>query len=217
MALGKRLILLLSILFVFCSTPPQGIVVLCAGDSLTAADYPRHLRRLLSRDGFRVRVLNHGRKGNTSGEYLSFLRQHQSELGREHPDFILLQLGTNDVRADGDFTPAEAFVGNMKNILAVFREFRDRRGEKSQILLATIPPLPENFSPPFGPRSRQRVSREINPLIAKLAADENLVLVDNYSLFLKFPQFLPAVHPSGEGYRLMAENWYAAIRLLLPK
>ncbi len=200
-----------------CDRQPRGVIILCAGDSLTDSAYPRHLQRLLAREGRLAKVLNFGRKGHTSGEYLRFLKQQGASLAREHPDFILLQLGTNDVRVDGDQTAADAFGRNLGAIIGLFREFHDRRGEQTRLLLATIPPLPETFSPPFGPGSRERVVKEINPLILKIAAAERLPVVDNYSLFLRAPESLPDVHPTSEGYRLMARNWLEALRPLLPK
>lgn len=218
MSRGRNLSFLLGILLLISvSSGQEGVVVLCAGDSITAAEYPRHLRRLLSQDGMRVKVLNYGRSGNTSGEYLRFLNRTKTALAQEFPDFVLLELGTNDVRVDGDHTPAARFGLNMKAIIAILHDFRNRRGEKTQVLLATIPPLPKKASPPFGPESAERVTSEINPLLQKIAAEEKLVLVDNYSLFLMSPQLLPDVHPSSEGYKLLAENWYKALKPLLKK
>jgi lysophospholipase L1-like esterase len=202
----------------FCSSPPpRGVIILCAGDSLTDSAYPRDLQRLLARDGVAARVLNFGRKGDTSGEYRRFLENRQAALANEHPDFILLQLGTNDVRLDGDLTDTPAFAGNMRAIIAVFRGFTDRRGRKARLLLGLIPPVPDSAGFPFGPASRERVTREINPLIRQIAQEESLVLVDNHSLFLASPELLPDVHPSREGYRRLARNWYAALAPLIKK
>lgn len=215
---GKKLIFLAILLaLVSCAPPREGVIILCAGDSITASEYPRHLHRLFSQEGRRVRVLNYGRSGNTSGEYLRFLMQRRSSLAQEHPDFVLLQLGTNDVRADGDFTPAEDYARNMKAIIAVFREFRSRKGDKTQILIATIPPIPEGAPSPFGRRSPERVVKEVNPLVEKIAAEERAILVDNYSLFLKSPQLLAGIHPTSQGYKLLAQNWHEALRPLLEK
>jgi lysophospholipase L1-like esterase len=206
---------LLFSLLASCSPRPQGIIILCAGDSLTDSEYPRHLRRLFAQDGRRAKVLNFGRKGHTSGEYLLFLERQRTAMAREQPDFILLQLGTNDVRVDGDFTSAEDFAANMRNIVAIFSGFENRASGKAQILIATIPPLPRRFAPPFGPESAERVSREINPLIRSIASDEGLVLVDNYALFQRSPELLPDVHPSSAGYRRLAQNWYDSLKPLL--
>ncbi len=215
-ALPSIVALLFSVL-ASCSSRPQGIIVLCAGDSLTDSEYPRYLRRLFGQDGRRARVLNFGRKGHTSGEYLRFLEQQQTAMARERPDFILLQLGTNDVRVDGDFTSAADFAANMRNIIAIFSGFENRAGGKARILLATIPPIPQPFSPPFGLGSAERVSQEINPLIRSIAKEKGLVLVDNYGLFQQSSELLPDVHPSSAGYRRLAQNWYDSLKPLLKK
>ncbi len=209
--------ILACLLIVSCSSPPRGITILCAGDSITEAEYPRHLRRMLSQDGLRARVLNCGRKGHTSREYLRFLGQQKRDLAKERPDYVLLQLGTNDVRVDADFTTAEEFERTMREIIAVFSGFKNRSGRRPEILLATIPPLPVNLSYPFNGQSAERVVREINPILKKIAGEENLVLVDNYSLFLENPRLLPDVHPTSEGYRLMAQNWHNALKPLISR
>jgi lysophospholipase L1-like esterase len=198
-----------------CSSSPPGVIILCAGDSITAADYPRYLQRSLRGDGFRVRVLNYGRDGNTSGEYLEFLKENTTILAEEHPRFILLQLGTNDVREDGDRTSADQFEANMTEIIRIFSTFKTRTGDAAQIVLATIPPIPAGASFPFSQSSQERVVSEINPRIYQLAKDNGLALVDNHYLFSRNPHLLPEVHPSREGYRELAKNWYRAIRPMI--
>ena len=195
-----------------CSPPPpRGVIILCAGDSLTDSEYPRDLKRLLARDGTAARVLNFGRKGATSGEYRRFLESRRAALAGEHPDFILLQLGTNDVRLDADRTDAQSFEANMRAIVAVFRGFTNRSGGRAVILLGLIPPVPESAGFPFGPASRERAAREINPRLRRIAEEQGLVLVDNQALFSASPELLRDVHPSREGYRRLAGNWYQAL------
>ncbi len=199
-----------------CSSPPRrAVIILCAGDSLTDSEYPRDLQRLLARDGIAARVLNFGRKGDNSGEYLRFLESRRAGLAERHPDFVLLQLGTNDVRLDGDLTDTPTFTRNMRAIIAVFRGFTDRKGGKASILLASIPPVPDSAAFPFGPSSRERVNREINPALRDIAREERLVFVDNYALFSASPELLPGVHPSREGYGRLARSWYGALAPLL--
>jgi lysophospholipase L1-like esterase len=215
---GRLSIVLLMPLFVsVCVSSPRGVIVFCAGDSITAAAYPHFLQRYLNQDGLPARVLNHGRSGNTSGEYLDFLVKNLERLIAERPDFILLQLGTNDIRTDLDFTSTERFRDNMKKILAAFRKFRNRSGKIPVILLSTIPPVPSTGPLPFDAESLRRVEAEINPTIRSLAAEEGLLLVDNHGLFSRRPDLLPDVHPSREGYRLLAENWRAALSPLLKR
>jgi len=198
-----------------CSASPKGTIILCAGDSITEAAYPRFLQKILKKEGIRGKVLNYGRSGYTSGEYLNFLKRSKETLAAEHPDFILLQLGTNDVRADHDSISGEKFQLNMKRIIKIFRRFKNRSGEKTQILLAAIPPIPERSLFPFSSESQARVTEEINPIIKKISAEEKVVLVDNYTLFLQSPHLLPEVHPTREGYRVLAQNWFNSLKPLL--
>lgn len=206
--------LLVSALLFSCSAPLSNYIIFCAGDSITESGYPPFLKTICKQEGIRARVLNHGKSGNTSGEYLNYLKNNLAEMAASRPDFICLQLGTNDVRTDHDHTSSEAFLTNMKEIIRLFRDFRTRSGKTPQILLATIPPVPENTPFPFAPESPERVKREINPLIKALSAEEKLTLVDNFSLFLGSPDLLPDVHPSDAGYEALARNWYAAMKKL---
>ena len=209
--------LLFFFLLASCSAPPTGIIILCAGDSITAADYPYFLHKMMKKEGIRAKVLNYGRSGFTSGEYLSFLVRKKESLSAERPDFILLQLGTNDVRVDHDSTSREEFYLNMKEIIRIFRGFRNRTRKKSEILLATIPPIPDSSLFPFTSESQARITEEINPFLKKISSEERVVLVDNFNLFIRSPHLLPEVHPSREGYRYLAQNWYNALKPLLSK
>jgi lysophospholipase L1-like esterase len=216
--IGRRSVLLLLPLFVsVCASPPRGVIILCAGDSLTSKAYPHFLQRLLNEDGIAARVVNYGVTGNTSGEYLSYLRQpgRAEALMWERPDIILVQLGTNDVRTDGDHLPTERFVANMRQILGYFKGFISRTADPSRIVLALVPPVPENTPYPFSPESARRVREEINPAITRLAGEYGLALVDNYRIFADRPDLQPGVHPTRDGFRLMARNWYATVKEIL--
>jgi lysophospholipase L1-like esterase len=198
-----------------CVAPPRGVIILCAGDSITAGGYPHYLQRLLSADGIRARVLNRGRSGNRSGEYLSYLGHDREALLGLKPDFILLQLGTNDVRTDLDHTSTEQFAANMRRILGILGDFRNRDGNPSRILLAAIPPIPEGTTYPFDRDSLRRATEEINPAIRDLAREARIPFVDNHALFLGRPDLLPGVHPSREGYKELARSWYRTLKPLL--
>lgn len=195
-----------------CSPPRKSVIIFCAGDSITEQGYPRILRRLLQEEGIKARVLNYGRSGFTSGEYLTFLKRNRESLAEEHPDFILLQLGTNDVRLDQDHTSSDAFSRHLQEIIQIFKEFRNRWGRPPRLILATIPPIPQGETFPFGPSSSLRVEEEINPMIRQIAEEKGLMFVDNHAVFLQNPSLLPGVHPSETGYRALAQNWLQALK-----
>jgi lysophospholipase L1-like esterase len=194
--------------------PPAPRVVLCAGDSITAGGYPWYLQRRLDEAGHRLKVIDAGEKGNTSGEYLGFLRRSRI-IERTNPHWVLLQLGTNDVRSDGDATAVGRFRENIEAILGLVARHRNPDGSSPRVLLATIPPVPVEVPGHFNAESRARVEREINPALREIAARRQLPLVDNHRLFEARPQLLPAVHPNEQGYRVLAESWYDALAPLL--
>ncbi|MHB8054538.1 MAG: SGNH/GDSL hydrolase family protein [Candidatus Aminicenantales bacterium] len=198
-------------LFSACVPSGKGVIIFCAGDSLTEAAYPLFLRRTLALEGISARVLNYGRSGYTSGEYLSFLVKFKARLSEERPDFVLLQMGTNDMRTDHDYTPTNKFRANMKGILGVFRSFRSRSGRIPRIFLATIPDIPFGRYANFNAESIRRVEAEINPAIREIAAAEGIPVVDQHAVFTARPDLLPEIHPVREGYRLMAEAWEKAL------
>lgn len=209
---------LLCVLFAFllcCSPSERGVIVLCAGDSLTESSYPRFLKNILNTAGIRAKVLNFGRPGNTTGEYLSYLINNKESLAGKHPDIVCLLLGTNDIRNDHDNTSTDSVYSNLKEILSIFSQFKDPDGNKTQILLSTIPPIPDGVPFPFNSESQERALYEINPLILKIGQEEKLPVVDNTSVFLEEPNLLPEVHPTEEGYRRLAQNWFEALRPFL--
>jgi lysophospholipase L1-like esterase len=209
------LILLVPFFVSVCSSASRGVIVICAGDSITAEAYPHFLQRLFNTAGIRARVLNFGRSGNTSGEYLGFLERNKERLKSVRPDFVLLQLGTNDVRVDADSTETPIFADNMIRIIEIFRTFRSRSGKAPRLLLGTVPPAPPGPLP-FSPESARRVSEEINPALRAIADKERISLVDHYALFFREPDLLSGVHPSREGYKRLAESWFLAIKPILP-
>ncbi len=190
---------------------PRNVIILCAGDSITEQGYPPFLGGLLRRKGLRVRILNYGRRGNTSAEYLNYLKTNAGKIDSERPDFVLIELGTNDVRLDGDSVSRDAFEKNLEKIVTILGRLQTRTGGRPDLLLATIPPIPNGMPFPFGAESARRVVEEINPAIRKIAARCGLVVVDNHALFLAAPDLLPEIHPSRQGYKAMAGNWFRAL------
>lgn len=193
---------------------PESPVVLCAGDSITAGGYPWYLQRRLDAAGYRFRVINAGEKGNTSGEYLAFLRRSRI-LERTNPRWVLLQLGTNDVRSDGDATPVERFRENIAAILDLVAGHRNPDGSAPRVLLATIPPVSVEVAGHFNALSRARVETEINPAIREIGERRLMPLVDNHRLFAARPELLPGIHPSEKGYRALGDFWYDSLVPLL--
>lgn len=212
------LLLVLHFLSLACrrepAVPPlSGLpVILCAGDSITAASYPRRLKELLAKGGLQVQVINAGVKGDSTAEYLRFLEKSRI-VERSHPRWVLLQLGTNDVRSDSHATTTAQFRVNLEAILERMERHRNPDGSSPRVLLATIPPIPRRVRWHFDSRSQARVEAEINPAIREIARRRGLLLADHHALFAARPSLLPDVHPNEEGYAALAEAWH---RILVP-
>lgn len=189
-------------------------VILCAGDSITAASYPKQLKALLARDGFRVQVINAGMKGDNTAEYIRFLEKSRI-IERTDPDWVLLQLGTNDLRIDSHATTTEQFRKNLEAILDRIALHRNHDGSFPRIILATIPPIPVEVRWHFSAGSRLRVEAEINPAIRAIARQRGLILAENHALFVGRPELLPEIHPNEKGYRVLAEAWHRILAPLL--
>lgn len=187
-------------------------IILCAGDSITAASYPGQLQELMEKDGLLVQVINAGRRGDSTAEYARYLEKSRI-VERLDPSWVLLQLGTNDLRIDSHATTTEQFAKNLESILSRIEGHRNPDGSSPRIILATIPPIPFEVRWHFNAASRVRVEAEINPVIRAIAKRRGLVLADHYILFAARPDLLPEIHPSREGYRALAAAWH---RILAP-
>ncbi len=202
----------------FRSVPPCGggdFTILCMGDSITAEGYPAVLGGILKRHGYKnICVRNYGRKGDTSGEYLDFLRSHPGVLNGQ-VDMVLLELGTNDVRIDHDHTETRTFAANVAKIVGLIREKHPR----ARIFIATLPPILRDIPGYFDWTSRKRVTTEINPYIRALAHRLRCTRVDVYPAFASHPEWIgrDGIHPTRQGVRELAGIYFRAIQPVLSR
>lgn len=213
MGMGKRrllfagtALLLISFLLLFLFLHPRNrtLIILSLGDSLTSSSYGSYLPslgRALDKAEISHKIVDGGRPGHTSGEYLSFLRNSPS-LFTPSPDIVLLMLGTNDVRSDGDKTDREGFRRHMNGIIDLVLA-QGSPDSPPRIFLIIPPPLRRLDLPTFDGDSPRRLREEIVPELESLAKTRHLKIVDLRTLFLEHPRLLPGVHPSSEGYRAM--------------
>ncbi|MCI0470090.1 MAG: SGNH/GDSL hydrolase family protein, partial [Candidatus Aminicenantes bacterium] len=180
---------------------------------LTASSYgqyTRRLQRLFNTGSLKGNVYSAARPGNTSGEYLEYLGA-SNIIRKINPHILVIMLGTNDVRIDGDHTETARFEENMRKIIALIENYKKPGSAKFFVFLATIPPIFKCDLATFDKTSQRRVEQEIVPVIRKLAGEKRLHLLDVYRFFEKKPHLLPGIHPSKEGYRAMAEFMFADI------
>jgi len=168
--------------------------------------YPNQLKKML-RARYRLQTPNVYNEG-VPGEQVDpdGLARMPGAL-RAHPTQVLLLMeGTNDLLG------LEA--GADRAIDGLGRMVRDAKGRGVSVLLATIPPQRAGGAhvPP-----RDAVARRIpafNERIRSLAASENVPVVDVYDA-MKDKLYLIGVddlHPTPQGYVVMAQTFFDAIR-----
>ncbi|MBN2090756.1 T9SS type A sorting domain-containing protein [candidate division KSB1 bacterium] len=130
-------------------------------------------------------------------------RELSAMLQANHPDVVLLHIGTNDLPAPID---PDSCLHNIQTIVDRIHQF----DPQIQIILARIIPCLQNT--PLGIQ-RYPAIIELNNLIGQVAAQwSNVHLVDMWSAFTAISGWESALmsdswHPNESGYHLMAEKW----------
>jgi lysophospholipase L1-like esterase len=201
------------VLFMLVTCAEKGrdeLVICCVGDSLMRP-IPSHLKKLMRGDERRIVFIEWARGGKTTRSYLNFFKQRFRNRRTARPDFILIQLGTNDVHnlIMSDYTLDE-FTANMKGIIDEFKTYSNGKGGQSHVLIANVPLR-------YGEKYQQMnrfVQEILNPSIKIMAKEEGIYLVDNCHVLNNKPHLYrpDGVHPSVFGERTLAQNWLIAIK-----
>lgn len=189
-------------------------VFLAFGDSITNGQaavgdgqgYTGELERRLAAHFGRARVINDGVDSSNSERGDDRIAD---ALAGGRPAFTLLQYGTNDW-ADSRCAQTPCFT--IERLRSMVRKVKAQGGHA---FVGTL--LMTNVGNDFR-ASPQRNSWVIaqNDYIRRMAAEEDVVLVDLHAAFERSPfqyadLFADYIHPSAEGYKLLAETWFEAI------
>lgn len=202
------LITIFSLLLISCSNQNRSpLTIICIGDSITESsygNYPVILQKIFLKNKIKAKIISLGRSGNTSGEYLRFLKI-ADPLRKQKANIVIIMLGTNDVRIDGDHTPTPLYIENMLKIIGRVRSQAVNNPDRIKIFIATIPPIFVTDLYTFNKDSVKRVREEIVPAIKKIAVENDLILIDINRFFNDNRSLLPGIHPSPAGYFKMAK------------
>jgi len=180
------------------------IRVACVGDSITEGgltdpgkSYPDQLQGIL---GGKWLVKNFGVGGRT------LLKEGDQPYWKEGafkaahdflPDAVIIMLGTNDTKPQ-NWVHSGEFYNNYKDLIKSFKNL----SSKPRVFICR--PNPVFGRDPSG-INEPNVEVEI-PIIDKLAADENVSVIDMHAALAGKPEMSKdGVHPTNEGAGLMAK------------
>ncbi len=179
--------------------------VLAAGNG----GYRAPLFQMLVDAGWDLEMVGRNTEGGGNHEgysgYMStdILRELSAMLQANHPDVVLLHIGTNDLPSPID---PNSCLNNIQTILDRIHQF----DPQIQIVLAKIIPCLQNTQLGI---ERYPAIIELNNLLSQIPSQRPYVhLVDMWSAFTGVSGWESALmsdswHPSDQGYRLMAEEW----------
>ncbi|GAB3891597.1 GDSL-type esterase/lipase family protein [Spirosoma agri] len=185
--------------------------IACIGTSITESygqpsdkAYPAVLQTLENPSG--NKVLNYGVGGCTvlkKGDSPYWLAQKYQYAIDWKPTIVIIEFGTNDSKKQN-----WAYKGDFKNdYLALIKSFQNL-SSSPEIYLCVPPPA---FSKNFDIDSTV-VKNEIVPLIRTLAKENNLKMIDLYTLLLdKSNLFIDGIHPTQEGNVLIANEVFKVL------
>lgn len=137
-----------------------------------------------------------------------------SSLNRQRPAYTLITYGTNDWNERVCQVDFPCFTPD-----SIRSMIRSTKTAQSLPVLGTIPAVNVGYDARVPP-SRQEWVKRMNELLRPIAAEEGVPLADFEKAFLEEgelpPLFVDHVHPSDEGYEIMAEELFKAIATPLP-
>ena len=189
-------------------------VFLAFGDSITNGQasvgdgqgYTGQLERALSAHFGKARVINDGVDSSNSEKGDSRI---SDSLAGGRPAFTLILYGTNDW-ADPRCRESPCFT--ISSLRSMVRKVKAQGG---------FPFVGTLLMTSAGNDPRASLQRNAwvvvqNEFIGRMALDEGVVLVDLHAAFERSPLqyselFADSIHPSTEGYKLLAQTWFEAI------
>lgn len=148
-----------------------------------------------------IEILNRGVGGDRTAE---LLLRVEEDVVLEHPDYVILEVGINDVWrrfTDGDVTTAEQFRANYRALVDTIK------GTGAKLLLIQPFVLPVSDKQRFRP-----YVDEINAVIGEIAREEGVPLIPLDEIFRGVTQDIgpkqfadDGVHPTHRGCRYIAD------------
>ena len=193
-ALCNYLLLFLCFLLISCSGPEPveltGENIICFGDSLTYGtgaphdkSYPAQLSDMIGQ-----RVINAGVPGDTTTRALERLEE---DVLSQSPRIVLITLGGNDLK---NGVRKDVAFRNLKTIIEAIQ------AEGGLVILGGVKFI--------------ILDKGYGEMYKKLTKETDIILVPNVlkGLIGKDKYMNDPIHPNGQGYTIMAERFYEAMK-----
>jgi acyl-CoA thioesterase I len=179
--------------------------IIAFGDSLTAGlgvaaeeSYPAQFQRRLDSAGFRYRVVNAGVSGDTTAGGL----RRVAWVLNSKPRIVILELGANDGLR------GLSLRETRRNLERIIRQFQ---AASVTVVLAGMK-LPPNYGPEY--------TAGFETIYRSLAEKYHLTLIPFFLDGVAGSALLnqaDGIHPTGEGYRIIANKIFETVKPLLDK
>lgn len=186
------------------------IRIACVGNSITygrnlssGENYPSQLEEVL---GEEWDVENFGDCGATALKETSASYWNSSEFICSHsynPDIVVIMFGTNDLKPD-NWIYKDQFISDYAELIESYKNLPSQ----PTIYICYPPPVYDDAA---GYPS-VRIPNELIPLIDTIASENNVSIIDNYSILVNREELFPDnIHPNAEGAQMIAEQVYSHI------
>lgn len=200
----KRIVYILFLLLLIVSCTPTKIA--CVGDSITYGSgikgrdslaYPQQMQSML---GKKYKIQNFGVSGATmlkKGNKPYWIQKEYKQSLAFKPKIIVLMLGTNDSKPINWDTYKDEFEKDYNEMISNFEQLRS----KPKIYIGLPPPVIKNR---WGIQ-KEIVEGELMEILNKIATENNLELIDFYSILEDMNEMIPDnIHPNADGAKRMA-------------
>jgi lysophospholipase L1-like esterase len=189
-------LLILLITYVLTAIPALGASIIAFGDSITygtgskTGGYPPRLQQIIEQSGKPCTIYN---QGVPSERTYQGIERIDEVLNTIPADAILIMEGTNDIRSR---FPIQTTRLNLQLMI-------DKAKAKG------VEPILATLTPSNQAHSEVLIPKLYNPMIRKLAKDNNITLVDQFTAIEKKWQALTldGIHPNDDGYLYLAKTW----------
>ena len=191
--------------------------IACIGNSITygyllsspaTQSYPARLQALL---GAEYEVGNYGVSARTmlkKGDRPYWNEAAYSQAKASNPDIVIIMLGTNDAKLAANWTPHKnEFNADYKAMISAFRNL----SSKPEVWVCKIVPAYKVI----WDISNTTILNQVNPAIAKVAAEAGTHLIDMYTAMENSSNLFQSdgIHPTSAGAQAMANYISSCLRL----